>query len=67
MDAAEAQRAFDPRDPTQKLNRPETWKPTRNPALLYAHEASRKHTLSQLYWSEVAKYANLCDLPGETP
>ena len=54
--------AFDPRDPEQDVDRPETWKPTNNPALLMAKRLIEQGVnLDDDDWKIVLINADECD------
>lgn len=63
--AARWERCFDPRDPTQSLNNPSTWKFTSNAALIFArfrtHPYGRNKPMDSINWAKVAEQANICD------
>jgi hypothetical protein len=50
-------KCFDPRDKTQRLDDPTTWKPTDNPALILAHGL----TNAEANWDWVVEQADYCD------
>lgn len=56
---------YDPRDNTQVLGNRETYKPSRNPALIWAwfrtHRYGRGKPESKVNWQKVAEQANICD------
>lgn len=58
-------RCFDPRDGTQNINSPATWKFTRNPALIWAsfrtHPYGRNKPKESINWEKVAEQADICD------
>lgn len=58
-------RCFDPRDNTQNINSPSTWKFTRNPVLIWArfrtHPYGRNKPMSSINWDKVAEQADICD------
>ncbi|QSY98604.1 hypothetical protein J2J97_32385 (plasmid) [Rhizobium bangladeshense] len=60
-------KVYDPRDPTQNVDDPATWKETNNPALHAAHYARQMaHSLAPLadtFWKGVEASANYCDQP----
>lgn len=57
--------AFDPRDPSQDLNDPTTYKFTKNPVLLWAwfrtHPRGRNKANSEINWQRVGEQADICD------
>lgn len=57
--------AFDPRDLTQDVNVPATWKATKNAALIAAgylmHELGRDLPAANIDWDSVSRSANICD------
>ena len=55
---------FDPRDPWQRSDIPETWRPTGNPALVQATMALDLVPTKKIDWNEVAKRADLCEAPA---
>lgn len=58
-------RCFDPRDGTQNIISPATWKFTRNPALIWAgfrtHPYGRNKPMDSINWEKVAEQADICD------
>jgi len=58
--------AYDPRDVTQTNGVPATYKPTRNPVLLWAwyrtHRRGRNKSRNSINWNKIAEQANICDL-----
>ena len=52
---------FDPRDPSQRLDEPSTWKPSRNPALIRATLALDLVPMERIDWYLVAMTADLCE------
>lgn len=57
---------FDPRDITQTINNKNTYKFSRNPALLWAwfrtHPYGRNKSVESINWNRIAEQANICDL-----
>lgn len=51
---------YDPRDPKQLHEKPETWRKTDNPALMLAHSAASRcrHVVDENFWKRVAGMAN---------
>lgn len=58
-------RCFDPRDGTQNINVPASWKFSRNPVLIWAlfrmHPYGRNKPASSINWTKVAEQATICD------
>lgn len=58
-------RAYDPRDETQTLGDPTTYKFTRNSALIWAwfrtHHYGRNKPESSINWDRIAEQADICD------
>ena len=54
---------FDPRDPSQLLEVPKTWKPTDNLALVRATLALELVPNKTVDWRQVATIADFCDPP----
>lgn len=58
-------RCFDPRDPTQNIGNQNTWKFSRNAALIWArfrtHPYGRNKPMSSVNWEKVAEQADICD------
>ena len=52
---------FDPRDPSQRLDQPRTWKPSSNPVLMRATLALDLVPMESIDWYQVAKTADLCE------
>lgn len=56
---------YDPRDPSQTLGVRTTYKPSRNPALIWAwfrtHRYGRNKPESSINWERVAEQADICD------
>jgi hypothetical protein len=63
--AGEWDRCFDPRDETQDIDDPSTWKFSDNVELMFArfrtHPYGRNKPLSSIDWDNVAIQANICD------
>lgn len=61
------ERCFDPRDLAQNIDDRSTWKPTRNPALIWArfrtHPYGRNKAMASINWQKVAEQADICDQP----
>lgn len=54
---------FDPRDLSQRANEPVTWKPTINPALIWATLTLDLAPTKPIDWKNVARTADLCEAP----
>jgi hypothetical protein len=56
---------YDPRDATQTLGVPSTYKFSRNPVLIWAwfrtHPYGRNKSVNSINWDRVAEQANICD------
>jgi hypothetical protein len=52
---------FDPRDPSQRVDQPRTWKPSTNPALVRATLALDLAPMESIDWYQVARTAHLCE------
>ena len=55
---------FDPRDTSQRLDKPLTWTPTINPALIRASMALDLVPMETIDWKGVARIADLCEAPA---
>jgi hypothetical protein len=52
---------FDPRDSSQRLDQPRTWKSSSNPALVRATLALDLAPMQSIDWYQVAKSADICE------
>lgn len=57
---------FDPRDPTQRIDKPETWKETTNAALIVTDMLRAARPGRQINWAMTAVGANYCEKNGVT-
>ena len=58
---------YDPRDVAQDISDPETYKTSRNPALIWAwyrtHPYGRNKPMNSVNWEKVGEMADICDIP----
>ena len=55
---------FDPRDASQRLDEPQTWRPSINPGLMRATLALDLVPMETIDWKGVARIADLCEPPA---